>query len=303
MFHIAHISDLHIPPLPPVRSRSFVTKEIFGRLHWLRHRRHEHGIEVLDALRSDLDRAPIDHLCITGDLTNLGARDEFVRARRWIEALGLADRRISVVPGNHDAYVPGALAKGGALWERWMRDDGGAGGFPYLRRRGPVAFIGVCTARATPPGFAAGWLGRRQLRRLETLLADLDRVPAFKILLIHHPPLKGVEPWRAALWDGRALARLLARWPVHLVLHGHAHRALRANLPGRTGAIAVRGAGAASRAGRHGPPAHYHLLAVEADAGAGAVRLAIRHRVYDPESARFADGARETIAFAGGAGG
>ncbi len=298
MFRIAHISDLHIPPLPPVRPRSFVTKEIFGRLHWALRRRHEHRLQVLDALRSDLDHEPIDHLCITGDITNLGARDEFARARRWIEALGLAERRISVIPGNHDAYVPGALGTGGALWAAWMRDDDGTVGFPYLQRRGPVAVIGVSTARATPPGFAAGWLGRRQLRRLGSVLARPDCAQAFRILLIHHPPLKGVEPRRAALWDRRALARLLARWPVHLVLHGHAHRALRASLPGPAGPIAVRGAGAASRVGRHGPPAHYHLLALEEDVGAGAFRLAIRHRVYDPESARFAGQARETLTFA-----
>ncbi len=297
MFRIAHISDLHIPPPPALRLRSVVTKELFGRLHWARRRRHEHRLQVLDALRADLDRAAIDHLCITGDITNFGAREEFVHARQWIAALGLADRRVSVVPGNHDAYVPGALARAAACWADWMRDDGGADGFPYLRRRGPVALIGVSTARATPPGCAAGWLGHRQRRRLETLLAHLARERVVRILLIHHPPTPGVEPWRAALWDRRALARLLARRPVHLVLHGHSHRALRAGLPGRAGPIAVRGAGAASRVGRQGPPGHYHLLALEEDARAGAFRLEIRHRLYDAERARYSDGDRETLIF------
>ena len=38
--------------------------------------------------------------------------------------------------------------------------------FPFLRRRGEVALVGMSTAIATPPTFATGRLGKRQLRAL-----------------------------------------------------------------------------------------------------------------------------------------
>ena len=47
-----------------------------------------------------------------------------------------------------------------------------AAGFPFVRRRGPLALIGLSTAVPTPPFMATGRLGEAQLARLgETLVA------------------------------------------------------------------------------------------------------------------------------------
>ncbi|RMD87716.1 MAG: metallophosphoesterase [Alphaproteobacteria bacterium] len=295
MFRIAHISDLHLAPLPPLRLHELMSKRIWGRLHWMLRRRHVHRPQVLDALRADLARQQPDHLCITGDLTNLALPAEFDCARDWIAGLGLSEERLSVIPGNHDAYVPGALTRGMPVWQRWMRDDEGRVGFPFLHRRGPVAIVGLSSAHATPPGFAAGWLDRAQMARLTTLLEDLQQRDAARILLIHHPPQESDAPARSALWGRRRLQALLHRHPVDLVLHGHAHRPLAAMLGDRNGPIPVRGAGSASRDAADGNPAHYQLIGIDRPGGGGKWRIEIRHRRYDRDRGGFVNAGAESI--------
>ena len=78
---------------------------------------------------------------------------------------------VSVVPGNHDAYVPGAFDKVCRAWGAWMSGDGLTApadrhAFPYLRVRGQVALIGVSTARATAPFMANGFFREDQAQRL-----------------------------------------------------------------------------------------------------------------------------------------
>ena len=59
---------------------------------------------MLAALVADLKARTPDHIAVTGDLVNLSLPSEFVAARAWLDALG-NPRDVSVVPGNHDAYV------------------------------------------------------------------------------------------------------------------------------------------------------------------------------------------------------
>ena len=70
-----------------------------------------------------------------------------------------------------------------------MSADDGAVGFPYLRRRGPLALIGLSTAVPTPPFMATGRLGEAQLARLAETLVALAREKLFRVVLIHHPPV------------------------------------------------------------------------------------------------------------------
>jgi len=97
--------------------------------------------------------------------------------------------------------------------------------FPYVRRRGPIALIGVNSAEPTPPFVAAGAVDRAQLGRLEKILRSLnDAEPAlFKVVLIHHPPLPGQAPPRRALKDAAEFETLLHTCAPDLVLHGHNH--------------------------------------------------------------------------------
>src|SRR5205085_2058090 len=158
MFVIAHLSDPHLSPLPFPPPWALLNKRFFGALSWYARKKPIHQTPVLAALIDDLRRAAPDHIVITGDLTNIALPAEFAQARRWLETLGPSDR-VSVIPGNHDAYVPTAWRNSLGLWAEFMsgvHDDGGADGperppssaidFPFVRRRGPLALIGLSSA-------------------------------------------------------------------------------------------------------------------------------------------------------------
>src|ERR1700735_314097 len=112
---------------------------------------------------------------------------EFEPARPWLEGVGPPDR-ISIVPGNHDAYVRATRHRfAETLGDYFGGDDAAGNTSPSLRRRGPLALIGVSSAVPTAPLMATGWLGRSQLEALERLLVSLAGEPLFRVLLIHHP--------------------------------------------------------------------------------------------------------------------
>ena len=103
-FTLAHLSDPHLPPLPAARLRDLAGKRALGYLNWTRNRHKFHRRDVLDALVSDMQAQTPDHIAVTGDLVNLALEAEFAPSRAWLESVGTPDR-VTVIPGNHDAYV------------------------------------------------------------------------------------------------------------------------------------------------------------------------------------------------------
>ena len=214
MFRLAHISDIHLGPLPRLTPRELASKRITGYVNWHRNRRKRLFGNILEALLDDIRAAEPDHLAITGDLVNLAARAEIEMAAGWLEQTGKPDF-VSVVPGNHDAYVPGAFKRLCNAWRPYMLGDeqpvstAGDNLFPYLRRRGNVALIGVSTARATPPFMASGIFDRHQARRLREILDETADAGLFRVVMIHHPPVRGAtKPYKRMLGIGR-FARVL----------------------------------------------------------------------------------------------
>src|SRR6204780_4112330 len=179
-FTLAHLSDPHLPPLPSPRLSELMGKRALGYLNWTRNRHQYHRRDVLDVLMSDLQAQVPDHIAITGDLVNLALEAEFAPARAWLESVGTSDR-VTVVPGNHDAYVRATRHRFTEAWGSYLGGDGAPGAaFPFLRRRGPLALIGVSSAVPTPPLMATGWLGTVQLEALDRLLAQLAAEQAFR---------------------------------------------------------------------------------------------------------------------------
>lgn len=292
-FRFAHLSDPHLPLLPgwPARLRALAGKRLLGFLSWRRKRHRIHRPDVLAALLGDVAAHAPDHLAVTGDLINIALPDEFERARDWLERLGPPDR-VSVVPGNHDATVRVPWESGLGLWHPWMSGDGAGGpggesGFPYVRVRGPVAFVGLSTAVPTPPLLATGTVGARQAERLEALLADLARRDLFRVVLMHHPPVRVGRSERKALGDRRLVQEVLARSGAELVLHGHHHRDHVGSLPGPGGtAVPVIGVSSASAAPVGGvEPARWNRFTVERTEG-GGWRLGVLVRGFAPDGFR-----------------
>jgi len=260
----------------------FASKRFFGWLSWRVKRHRIHRPEVLEALVHDLESVAPDQIAITGDMTNVACAFEFPEARAWLERLG-PPGLVSVIPGNHDAYVGIAHERSWSLWEPYVASDqpGGGTGFPTLRRRGELALVGLCSANPTPPFLASGTLGSAQLERLEKLLGELAGSGLCRVVMIHHPITEGAVTARRALTDADALRAVLERTGAELVIHGHGHHQHFASTPGPRGPIPAVGVASASDA-RHG---QYHLYDVTRRGDGFQIRARVRS--YDPARGSF----------------
>jgi 3',5'-cyclic AMP phosphodiesterase CpdA len=275
-FTLAHLSDPHLPPLPAARLRDLASKRALGYLNWTRNRHKYHRREVLDALVADIRAQAPDHIAVTGDLVNLALEAEFAPSRAWLESVGEAER-VTVIPGNHDAYVRATKHRATEAWGDYLRGDAdsGNGAFPFVRRRGPVALIGVSSAVPTPPLMATGKLGAAQMQALDKILSQLASEQAFRVLLVHHPLHSASRVKR--LTDSRQLRALIKQHGVELVLHGHDHIHSTMWLEGPRGEIPAIGVPSAS-AVAHGryPDAAFNMFAIERADGAWRVEQTVR---------------------------
>lgn len=251
--------------------RELASKRITGYVNWRRKRRKALFGKVLETLTDDIFARNPDHLAITGDLVNLATDNEVEVATEWLEAIG-ETVPMSLVPGNHDAYVPGAYDKTAVAWRRFMtsddpsliREDNGL--FPYLRVRKNVALIGISTATATPPFVASGYFGIPQAQRTVELLQRAKKEGLFRVVMIHHPPVR-----RAAIWHKRMIGigrfgRVMRDAGAELVIHGHTHLNTIHWLPSPAGSVPVVGIASASQ-GPHGdkPTATYNYFSIDGE--------------------------------------
>jgi 3',5'-cyclic AMP phosphodiesterase CpdA len=281
MFRLGHLSDVHLGPVPGLRLRDYASKRVVGYANWRRTRARSMTSDALDRLVADLRAQEPDHIAVTGDLTNIATREEFENARAWLEELGPPER-VTAIPGNHDAYVPRAHHRFRRLWAPWMASDDAEfvdeALFPFMRRKGHVALIGVSSAVATAPFMATGRVGEGQTERLCKLLDEARGEGLFRVILIHHPP-KLVDPtsaWRK-LTDGRRFRRAVERHGAELILHGHEHIRMMTAIKGAGNMVPVVGvpAGGAMVAG--GPRAAGYAIHEIAEVNA-TYELTVIHR-------------------------
>jgi 3',5'-cyclic AMP phosphodiesterase CpdA len=275
MFKLAHISDVHLGPLPRLSIRELASKRITGFVNWHRNRsKHLFG-NTLDVLLDDIRSRNADHLAVTGDLVNLASGIEIRTASEWLGTIGDPDF-VSVVPGNHDAYVPGAYEKSIRAWYPYVRGDLSPPEwpedrhvFPYLRVRGRVALIGCSTAVATPPFAASGFFGERQARDTVNMLRAAGEAGLFRVLMIHHPPIRGATSFYKRMIGIRRFGAVVSTGGAELVLHGHTHLNTLHWLRGQTDPVPVVGIASASQSpGSLKPCAAYNLFAIDGSPGA-----------------------------------
>ena len=272
MFRLAHVSDPHLGPLPDVRLRELMGKRVLGWINW-RLNRGRGGMRpvFLEDLVADLRAHVPDHVCVTGDIVNIALDAELEPARRWLASLG-AGRDVSAVPGNHDAYVPGALKRTSESWGAFMKGDGDLGEahrWPYLRRRGRVAIIGVSSAEATAPFMATGRFEAGQALRLAELLDHTAHEGLYRVVLIHHPPAKKPIHWAGRLIGAARMREVVQTHGAELILHGHTHRSTVEWLDGPERPVPLVGVPSASRApGPERRGAGWNLFEIEGEPGA-----------------------------------
>src|SRR5260370_19194354 len=153
---IDQFSDLPLLSLGGVPLRRFLNKRASG---WVNVRVKRGAIRRASYVRAVLravTEAHVDHVVVTGDLTNLALESEFDLARDVLtRELGMDPSTVTIVPGNHDLYTRGALrsARFGTYFSQWLESDlpavavgAGGGRFPIVRLRGRVAGGGFSSA-------------------------------------------------------------------------------------------------------------------------------------------------------------
>lgn len=295
MMRLAQVTDPHFQSFRLASLGQLLGKRAAGAINLLVLRRRKHRMELLQALLEDLRSREIDHLTLTGDLCNVALESEWQAALRWIAATGLAADRVTVIPGNHDAYVPEVVER--RTFERLFADYQtaelrvGSETYPFVRLRGELAL--VCVSTAVPTGDLGAWgrVGDAQLGRLESLLGAPEVTSRRRVLLIHHPPLVNRHGEERNLRDRDALQAVLARAGVDLVLHGHDHRDFHKTLPGPAGTtIPVVGVGSASYAGTPESRARYAIHEIE-----GAAITVVTY-AHDAATGKFAERGRRQVA-------
>ena len=270
MIRLAHISDIHLGPLPPVRLDDFASKRITGYFDWRFSRNRKQRQVSLDGLADHMKSMRPDLIAVSGDLVNLGAASEFEVAAKWLETLG-SHTRVAVTLGNHDAFVSGSQALAEEALGSYMRGQTlGTAPFPFVRRFGDVALISCNSGVPRPLFISSGRFDIEQAKQLTEWLKKLGEMGLFRAVMIHHPPdAEHGGDARIGLVGADLFRHAIAEAGAELVLHGHLHRTLINALPGPKGEVPLIGIAAASAdLARGEEPARYNLFEIER-AGSG----------------------------------
>jgi 3',5'-cyclic AMP phosphodiesterase CpdA len=285
-FTLAHLSDPHLADHHDVHLIDFFNKRLFGYLKWRLQRRSKHHEDVLTALIHDLGANQPDHIVVTGDLTHLGLPAEFLNAKELLKKLGRPSQ-VTVIPGNHDAYVGSDWDRNLTHWIDYIASDeleitddmiiSSQTLFPSLRVRDPIALIGVSTAQPCSTLLAVGRIGKGQLQRFQKILIDTGQKDLFRVVLIHHPPVSGVVSWRKRLTDASAFRTIIRDHGVDLILHGHAHRHSQGRVNAGDVHVPVIGISSASATDENSKrQARYHLYRLSRTAGGWEMHVCVR---------------------------
>jgi 3',5'-cyclic AMP phosphodiesterase CpdA len=294
---VAHFSDLHVLALDGVSRSRFLNKRFTGWVNLRMKREHKHRPGHVRAVAREVARAKVDHVVITGDLTNLALEQEFAAVVSLLEdELGALPGNVTIVPGNHDLYTGGALRarRFTNFFAPYLVSDLpdlaaeiALGAFPIVKLRGPLAIIGMSSAVPRPPLVAAGELGTKQLEALERILAHDEVKRRTPVIALHHPahnPSSQVKAWVEGLRDAEDLATAVGAVAKGLLLHGHLHARMQRSLVTRAGSLLSIGATSASL--HHADEDRMAGFNVyEFDGGGDLVDVGAH--IFDPESGSF----------------
>lgn len=276
---LAHFSDIHVTHFP--LSGEFALKRLAAVASVSLAGRGAHFVDSdkrIAALLEDVESQGAQHALCTGDLTGVSTDAEFARVAELFGERLQRPERFTVIPGNHDRYVPGA--KG--LFERHFSTLCEGARFPAVKHLdGGVSLVLLDSARPTSLIDSSGLLGEEQRSKALSILTDPSLRDRFVIVALHYGLLRmnGQRDSRShGLRDDVELMALLDRddVTVDLVVHGHLHRPF----VQKTRRRHIVNAGSATdlhlRCG-------YHLLDVDPSRHA----VTIARRTWSPPAGRF----------------
>lgn len=226
---VAHVSDLHLLGRPS-SSRSVDPRAqlvSIGRPFDppSRYRRFARAL-------GRAAEARVDHLVVSGDLTELGRDHQFEEVAEALSDCGVSPDRVTIVPGNHDRYAdPRAFEKAldGPL-APWAKN---ASAFPgKVVDLGSICLLPLDVTIAQSVARSRGVFSPAMAEALAKRLGTFRRAQRVAIVQ-HHPPVprNPVVQWFHGL-EGAELERPLLDERVQ-VLHGHTHDASMEPLDGR----------------------------------------------------------------------
>lgn len=272
---------------------------------------------LLDRLRPDLEKLDKeeglrpDLVLLTGDLTEWGKASEFTQmydfAKGLAKVVGLPERRLVMIPGNHDinrklcqAYFLECEAEDRKpvrpYWpklrpyaEFFARFYEGAAGVQFTEKE-PWSFfeypeLGVVVAGLNSTLADShrdedhyGWVGEEQIRSFIEKLRSYKERGFLRLGAVHHDVL---APESAhAVQDARDLTRMLGPY-INVFIHGHTHEE---QFGGMSRDVPVVGIGSAGVARSERPAElgnQYQFIRISADA------LVLATRRYEPDQKRW----------------
>ncbi|MBN2404571.1 MAG: metallophosphoesterase [Coriobacteriia bacterium] len=232
---IAHISDLHCGSqyhIPSVATR------------------------VVD----EINELQPDALIVTGDLTDMGFRQEYLAAQRLISRMEV--ERVMVLPGNHDARNVGDMHFEELFGARSseLRFDG-------------VRVLGLDSSE---PDLDSGRIGRERYRWIEERFSEPEE---FKVVALHHHliPVPGTGRERNIVYDAGDALRVLSASGCDLVLCGHKHVP---NVWRLESTVIVNAGTACSYRLRGKTRASYNVVELHSD----RVKVILKHPFDEPET-------------------
>lgn len=222
---IAHISDLHLLE-PQVGLRSAIER---ARLFYLSALRPLGAAGRVLRFQRALELAKLggfDHLVITGDLTEDGKPGQFEEVARVLHESRISADKITLIPGNHDAYEnPGAWKEAvlGPL-RPFAKHSGDRPG--KIVDLGDIALLPVSTSVHQHWSSSWGQIDEAELEALDQRATDPGLAKKALVIAQHHPPHPhkfAPMQWLDGLRENARLLALLARRATLQVLHGHMH--------------------------------------------------------------------------------
>jgi 3',5'-cyclic AMP phosphodiesterase CpdA len=263
MIRVLHFSDVHVHVWAlHIPFRDWFGKRLLGGANLLFRRRRffADAVTKLEGLARFAQRERVDVTVCTGDYTALGTLPELKVARQAIEPLARDPHSYVTVPGNHDVYLPDALADGrferifgdllGTDWPEYTVD----GHWPGVRLY--EDHLAVVTVNSARPNknllLSSGRIPEAQLQALSRLLKDKRLSGRTILVATHYAPRRSdgtPDLWRHGLENADALLEVCSQSPRIAILHGHIHGRFHLH---PSGAPHIFGAGSATQARHEG---------------------------------------------------
>ena len=220
------------------------------------------GCQDLPAFNAACDyvrASAFDLLVVSGDITQLGAHDEFAAASAWLAAMPGPQL---VTPGNHDTPWFGLGERAVSPFGRYERTIGPSRAASFHADGLSVRTTNSARGWQLRINWSKGHVGRAQAREVADHLAA-SPADAVRILVCHHPLVEAEgEPITSKVRGGRYAARRLTEARVDVVMSGHLHVPFVQALPFGDRRTYAVGAGTLSQRERGVPPS-FNVLEID----------------------------------------